>query len=285
MAQLATIDAMIDMGYTIDNANLADAALVTEGIAQGRFQLASANVGSLVASEQGAPVKWIVDRVNNEWMVYAKKGIETCEEIVRSRLAIHSPGSVSGAMIRDWIGNNCPPAVAAEYDPLIIAGSENRYAALLADQIDASPVEFADALKLDAHGGFTRVVSFAHDSPELRPLSISGYEPWMKENPDVVRTFIRELLLQNRRINSEEGYLLELINRYLPDEENAEALAEAYVEAEIFPNDGGVTEAGVEYTLRFFGPNGTGDLKTEMSVSDVADLSYLEAVLEEIGRE
>jgi ABC-type nitrate/sulfonate/bicarbonate transport system substrate-binding protein len=283
MGLLAAFDAMRAQGYTIYTPSLADASLVGEGLAQGRFQFAGANIGGLIAAEQGAPVKWIIDRIDNEWMVYAREGIDSCDELVQSRVAIHSPTSVSGAMLRSWVAKACSPEVAATFDPLIISGSQNRYAALLADQIDASPVEFADALALDAQGGFTRMVSFAQDLPELRPLNIMGYEPWMQENPDVVKTLIREVLLQHRRINSEEGYLLELITRYLPELENAEALADAHVQAKLFPNNGGVTEEGIAFTLEFYGPDGTGDLSGEAGVDDVADLSYLETVLEEIG--
>jgi ABC-type nitrate/sulfonate/bicarbonate transport system substrate-binding protein len=276
-------------GYKVENAILTAPELATEAVASGRMQFAVNSNNAMLAVEQGANVKMIIERTLNEWMVYAREGIDTCEELVGSRVAIHSPGSVSGAMLRSWVKKECPADVAAGFDPLIIEGSQNRLAALLANQIDASPVEFGDALQLDDAGGFTRLVSLAQDLPELQPQAIFGNGEWMEENPDVTKTFIRELLLQHRRINSEDGYLFELYKKYLPEETTDEALARTrtteYAEAQLFANDGGFTEEGMAFTLDFFGPNGTGFFTSDLSVEDVADFSYLNAVLDEIGRE
>ena len=284
---LAAIDDLREQGYEIETPEIAESELVTEGVAQGEFQFGSgANNSSLAAIAQGAPVRWIVDRTLNEWQVYSREGVETCEDVVASRVAIHSPGSVSGAMLRDWINNNCPEDVAASYEPLIIEGSQNRLAALLADQIDTSPVEFGDALILENEGGYTNVVSFAEDLPELHPTSVYGNADWMADNPGAVEALIRALLEQHRQINSEDGYLMELFTEYLPEEasgENAEAIVQAYVDAGLFPDDGGLDDEAVEYTVSFFGPNGTGDIEEELSPDQVADLSYLQNVLDELG--
>jgi NitT/TauT family transport system substrate-binding protein len=284
---LAAIDDLRDQGYEIETPELAESELVTEGVAQGEFQFGSgANNSSLAAIAQEADVRWIVDRTLNEWQVYSREGIDGCEAVVGSRVAIHSPGSVSGAMLRDWVNNNCPEDVADSYEPLIIEGSQNRLAALLADQIDTSPVEFGDALILENEGGFARVVSFAADLPGLHPTSVYGNGAWMSENPEATTALIVALLEQHRRINSEDGYLMELFSEYLPEEaagENAEAIATAYVDAGIFPDDGGLDAEAVEYTIGFFGPDGTGDVEAELTPDQVADLSYLEAALDELG--
>jgi len=284
---LAAIDDLRDQGYEIETPEIAESELVTEGVAQGEFQFGSgANNSSLAAVAQGAEIRWVVDRTLNEWQVYAREGIEGCEAVVGSRVAIHSPGSVSGAMLRDWVANNCPEDVASSYEPLIIEGSQNRLAALLADQIDTSPVEFGDALVLENEGGFARVVSFATDLPGLHPTSVYGNAAWMSDNPEATTLLVKALLEQNRRINSEDGYLMSLYEEYLPEEagsENAEAIVNAYIEAGIFPDDGGLDDEAVEYTIGFFGPDGTGDVETVLSPDDVADLSYLEAALDELG--
>lgn len=283
---LAAIDDLRDQGYEIDTPELAESELVTEGVAQGEFQFGSgANNSTLAAIAQGADIRWVVDRTLNEWQVYARDPIASCEDVVGSRVAIHSPGSVSGAMLRDWINNNCSEDVAASYEPLIIEGSQNRLAALLADQIDTSPVEFGDALILEEEGGFSRVVSFSRDLPELHPTSVYGNAGWMAEHEDATVALIKALLEQYRRINSEDGYLMELFQEYLPEEaagENAEAIANAYVEAGIFPDDGGLDEEAVQYTIDFFGPDGTGAIEEDLSPDQVADLSYLQTALDEL---
>lgn len=287
LPMLAAIDELRAEGYTIETPQLPGYELAAEGVAQGNFHFSAGVSGAnLRAIEEGAPLKIIGSRIGNEFMIYAREGLETCEEIIESDFAIHSPASSSGAMARYWKDQNCPDAT---YEPLIIEGSQNRLAALVADQIDASPVDFRDALILDEEGGFERVVVFKDALPDLRSSTIAGNEDWMADNPDVTKDFLRELLLQHRRVNSEDGYLFSLVEEYLPeeaeDETTAREITATYVEELLFDSNGGIDEAGLETTIAFYGPGGTGDIEAEFEVSDVADLSYLEAVLDEIGTE
>ncbi len=286
----AAIDELIAQGYTIETPVLDASELVSQGVASGQFQFGSgANSSALLAMEAGGEMEFIVDRNSNEWTIVTTAEIDDCTELVQSRVAIHSPGSVSGAMIRDWINNTCPDA--GNFEPLIIAGSQNRAAALEADQIDGTPAELRDWIALSSTGGdkYKILVNFTEELPDLHPTSMYGNSAWMQENPDVTKDLIREILLQHRRINSEDGYLLSLYEKYLPDEaadtELATLVTDTYREQGLFDNNGGLTPEAVEYTTQFFGPNGTGDLKEEMSVEEVSELSYLEEVLEEIGRE
>lgn len=289
LAMLAAIDELREQGYTIDVVDIVEPELEVEGLAQGRVQFGGGDPNlNLLAIDEGAPLKVIADRNLNEWLVYARNGIDTCEELAASRVAVHSPGAVSGQMLARWVNENCPDA---EYEPLIIEGSENRLAALLSNQLDASPVEFGDAviLEQEAPGDFHLVASFAEDLPDLRTSPITGNADWMAANPGTTEAFLREILLQHRRINSEDGYLFELLQQYIPeqaeDEELARAVTEAYTEAGLFPNNGGLTPEAIEFTNAFFGPDGTGDVDRNFAPDEVADFSYLEAVLADIGRD
>jgi NitT/TauT family transport system substrate-binding protein len=285
----AAIDSLREQGYKIETPELAESELVSQGVAAGQFQFGSgANNSALLAMEKGGKMKFIIDRNSNEWTVVTTQAVEDCAGLVKSRVAIHSPGSVSGAMLRDWVKKTCPD-VADQYKPLIIAGSQNRAAALQADQIDAAPAELRDwiVLKETAGDKFKVLVNFSEDLPDLHPTSMYGNTDWMEANPDVVKDLVREILLQHRRINDEEGYLMSLYQKYLPDEAKEPTAADVvkeYVDRGLFDTNGGLTEEAVDYTAKFFGPNGTGDLKADMPADQVSDLSYLEDVLAEIGQ-
>ena len=287
----AAIDVLRERGYDIETPALDASELVSQGVASNQFQFGSgANSSALIAMEAGGEMKFIIDRNSNEWTVVTTAEIDDCEELVASRVAIHSPGSVSGAMIRDWIANTCPDALP-NYNPLIIAGSQNRAAALEADQIDAAPAELRDWIALQSRNGdrFKVLVNFTTDLPDLHPTSMYANTEFIEANPDVTKDLIREILLQHRRINSEDGYLLSLYEKYLPEEaadaELAKLVTDTYVELGLFDNNGGLTPEAVEYTVKFFGPDGTGDLSAEPAVDEIAELSLLEEVLDEIGRE
>ncbi|MGP1674041.1 MAG: ABC transporter substrate-binding protein [Candidatus Limnocylindrales bacterium] len=287
----AAIDAMNANGYTIETPVLDASELVSQGVASGQFQFGSgANSSALLAMEAGGEMKFIIDRNANEWTIVTTSAIEDCAGLVANRVAIHSPGSVSGAMIRDWIGNTCPDSLP-DFEPLIIAGSQNRAAALEAGQIDGTPAELRDWIALSSTGGdkYKILVNFTTDLPDLHPTSMYANTEFIEANPDVTKDLIREILLQHRKINSEDGYLLALYQKYLPEEaanaELAKLVTDTYIDEHLFDNNGGLTAAAVDYTTKFFGPDGTGDLQANMPVDEVSDLSLLDAVLEEIGRE
>lgn len=285
---LAAADELRAAGYTIEIPEIAESELVVEGVAQGRFHFgAAANNAVMAAMEQGANIRFLVDRSLNEWMVYAVNEIQECADLEGKRVAIHSPGSVSGAMLRDWIRNACPQI---NYDPLIIEGSQNRLAAMLADQIDATPMELGDTIRLEEErpGEFHLLANFSEDLPDLHLTSVYTNQDWAQDNPDVVFDVVRAVVIQHRRIMAEDGYLLSLIQKYLPeeaeDEDLARTVAQAYIDRAFFPLNGGLTQEAVEYTLEFFGPDGTGSTARLLTFEETADLSYLEAVLEDLGR-
>ena len=130
-------------------------------------------------------------------------------------------------------------------------------------------------------------MDFAGDLPDLHPTSMYGNAEWMTKNPDVAKDLVREVLVQHRRINSEPGYLLSLYQKYLPEEAADAAVAklvtDKYVELGLFDDNGGLTPAAIDYTVKFFGPNGTGDLAADLPVDRVSDLSFLKTALAEIG--
>lgn len=284
----AAIDAMKAVGYDIEIVELAESELVTEGVASGRFAMGeAANNPVLIAIEQGANIKFLVDRNANEWGIIVTQEISTCDQLVDSRVAIHSPGSVSGAMLKDWINSECPERIP-DYEPLIIAGSQNRAAALLAGQIDASPVELRDSILLSKEG-FKLLVDFATGLPDLNVTSIYTNGDWLAANRDVATDFVRELVLQHRRINSEPGYLVSIYKQHFPEEVAedpalAEEAAAGFIDRELFRNNGGLTAESMEYTSSFFGPDGTGATSKNFTADEISDLSILNAVLDELGR-
>ena len=277
---LTAIDNLRSEGWEIETPELAASELQVEGVARGEFQMSTGATNAVaVAVEQGSPVHMFVSRVRNEWTLYAASDYPTCESLGGARLAIHSEGSPATFMTRNWIEETCP---GTQPSYIILPGSENRYAALLAGEIDASPIELSDAIKLEAEGGdaYTRLTSFAETLPELEPTNIYGNPEWMAQNPNTVAIFTAELLSEHRKFNEDPGYLREKVLEHLPqtDEENLDAVVEAYVEADMFPVDGGMSPESQEYTINFFAEAGL--IGDQVTPSDAYDRTYLERALE-----
>ena len=283
---LAALDSLRDQGYTIETPEIAESELVTQGVASGEFAFGSgANNSTLTAVEAGANIKLLVNRVNNEWTLYAKNDIADCAGLAGKRLAIHSEGAVSTAMVKNYVETVCP---GTEPQYVIIAGSPNRLAALLADEIDASPLELTDAVTVDAEASdrYKMLASLSQDLPDLQTTSIYVNGDFAEENPGTVLAVVKAVLEQFRQIDGDAAYLEQVAREFVGDALDDEAIGpatERYVELDMFPVDGGITEENLKYTAEFFGPEGTGATSRVLEVDEFADLSFLQMALDELG--
>lgn len=285
---LAALDDLRGQGYTIETPEIAESELVTQGTASGEFAFGSgANNSTLTAVEAGANLKVLLNRVNNEWTMYARNDITSCEQLDGKRLAIHSEGAVSTAMVKNYVQENCP---GTEPNYLVIPGSPARLAALLADEIDASPLELTDAVTVDleASDRFSLLASLSQDLPDLQTTSIYVNGDFAAENPGTVYAVVKAVLEQFRQIDGDAAYLEQVASEYVGDVLDAETLDDAaakYVDLEMFPVNGGLTEENLQYTAEFFGPDGTGATSELIPVDQFADLTFLEMALDELGRQ
>jgi NitT/TauT family transport system substrate-binding protein len=285
-AFLAAIDALNNSGYTITVQVLDSSELVTEGVSSGGFAFGSgANNSSMAAVEKGANLKVVVARVNNEWTLYARTDITDCAGLGGQRLAIHSQGAVSTAMVRNYVDTVCP---GTEPNYVVIEGSNNRVAAMLADQIDASPLELSDSITIEGEASdrYHLISSFAADLPDLQTTSVYVNGDFAAENPGTVLAVVRAVLEQHRLIDGDPDYLKSIAEEFVGDAINPDTIDEAaakYVELGMFPTDGGLTEENLSYTADFFGPDGTASTETVLELDQFADLSFLEMALDELG--
>jgi len=285
---LAALDVLRSQGYTIDTPKIESSELVVQGVAGGQFAFgSSANNAVLAAVEKGANIRLVVTYVNNEWTLYALNSIKGCADLAGKKLAIHSEGAVSTAMVKNYVSTKCP-GTQPKY--VVIPGSENRVQALLANQIDASPVELGDAVTLDlkASDRYHLLSNFAGDLPNLQATSDYVNGAWAKANPGSVVAVVSAVLEQFRKVAGNPAYLRSITEKFAPEavvKETIDAATKKYVDLKMFPVNGGLTEENLAYTAKFFGPkpDGIGTTTRLMPVSEFADLSYLKLALEALG--
>jgi ABC-type nitrate/sulfonate/bicarbonate transport system substrate-binding protein len=285
----AALDAMRSQGYTIDTPIVNSPELLTQGVADGSFAFAGSMSPNtvLIAVEKGAAIKVILARNANETVVYARSAtIKGCADMSGKKIAVHSEGSVAYAQLKAYVKDKCPQATP---NYLIIAGSENRLAAMLADQIDGAPLELGDSITLDSQAGdrFSLLVSFAADLPKLQPFPIGVNTKFASDNPGTVLALVKAVLTEYRRVAADAAALQADAEKYVKDTVNPAtvgAIAKKYVELKMFDVNGGLTAENLQYTADFFGPNGTKAVTTSMPISSWSDLSFLDMALKELGR-
>jgi NitT/TauT family transport system substrate-binding protein len=273
---LAAVDAVRAAGHHVEVVELAEPELAIEGLAKGDYAIsAEATSPALIAIEQDAPIKIIADVVANQWAVYGRPGVATCDDLNARPFGIFSEGAVATAMAKEWVHSDCTAGSQPTY--LTIGGSDVRAQALLAGQIDATPLEISDVAALESAAGaeFVRVVDFAQRMPDLHPQTVYANGDFLAEHRDLAQAFVSALVQEHVKINADPQYLVGLVQKYLPDDadENTAAIAERYVEAGLF-DAAGLTEQNVQVTIDFFVRAGV--LQGGMTAADAADLSFLQ---------
>jgi hypothetical protein len=99
---------------------------------------------------------------------------------------------------------------------------------------------------------------------------------------------VKALIEQNRKIAGNPSYLKSIAQKYVPkaiDASTIDSAAQKYVDLKLFDVNGGLNQADLDYTAKFFGPSGAKAVDKDMAVSDFADLTYLNQVINELGQQ
>ena len=270
-------------GYTVETIFFAQSELGVQALAQGEADFGHGALRPYWAAvAEGAEVLTLMEHVANAWSIVSLREIIECADLAGRRMAQHSPGGVSKALSDAYIAQACPGVEPIE---LIIPGSGNRAAALLAGEIDATPLELADVAQLLAQGGdrFHILVRFAEELPGLKTSGVTVRAAFARQHPQAVTDYLQALLESHRRLAEDPGPLVTAAVEQLGlDPETAAAAVEAYMAIDAWHPNGGLDRASVAASLAFY--QQMGSLPEGLTAEAVADLTYLEAALDEIGR-
>jgi len=193
------------------------------------------------------------------------------------------------AMLKAWMAKTCPGTTP---NFLVISTSDQRALALIANQIDAAPLQIQDGLPLTTNpanaGRFKVLTNFQRDLPEVLINTVYANLDFARDNPGTVVAVAKAILTVNRKVADDPTYLKQLSIKYIPgiDLTSLDAVVAAYREYKLFDVNGGLTQAKLEYNAKFYGPapDGTGSVPTVVAPSVWADLTYLNIALAELGK-
>jgi ABC-type nitrate/sulfonate/bicarbonate transport system substrate-binding protein len=281
---LMALDDLEGQGYTIEKTNMSSGSLIADALARGDADIGLVNSQTMwLAIAKGAPVRTIAKFTSPTTIVVAGAGIRSCQGLDGKRLGVATTAGLSPILFRLHLQGNCP---GTEPRFIVIGESAGRAAALLAGEIDAliAPGEEFVKLQHEAPGKFHALMSYAEEFPDVLIDCLHVRLPWAEQHRRCIKDFLGALFRAQRRVMSSPGLLVdESVRRLGLDRATAEAVSRAHLSMAIWDANGGPTTHDVQKTI---------DLMTEMAVlprglrvSDVADLSYLNEVLDEIGRQ
>jgi ABC-type nitrate/sulfonate/bicarbonate transport system substrate-binding protein len=280
---LMAVDSLKEQGYTIETISFSDTAIEVAAMAQGDLDIASlSHQVSWAAIDQGAPLFTFMDKAANVIVTATGKDIQECAGLDSKSVAVPSISSVSGAMLNTYLEENCP---GARPQIIVVSGGSNRIAALLAGEVDAVTMDTDGLLKLERErpGEYHALIVFAQEFPDLQISSYMARRDFAEQHPEMVKDVIRASFTARRSLQDPQA-LREAIIKYLDLEpDRVQQMVDMYLAQKIWDTSGTYTLETVQATIDFL--QEYGDLPAGLKAEDVADLSYYEAVLDEIGRQ
>lgn len=281
---ILVLEMLAEQGYEIERTFYAQTDLAVEALSSGDADFAYGSTRTYwAAKSKGANFVMIMEQVANDRAILAVSDIQTCEDLDGRRFAVGGEGSGSHAMSVAYILENCP---GTEVELFIIPGSENRAAALLAGEIDATPVELADAIQLDlkAPDRIHVLTNFALDLPNLNTTGVYVNSDFAANNPQVVKDFIEATLDVRRRIRQDQELLTAVAVDLLKiDQEILPLILDTYLGIDAWDVNGGISFESIQFSIDFW--TNADRLDPGLTPEFVVDFSLLDEILAEIGKE
>jgi ABC-type nitrate/sulfonate/bicarbonate transport system substrate-binding protein len=271
-----TAERLNSAGWNIELVEFSEGSIATEALAQGEIQLLS-GVAFLVllARHQGADVSVIAEQNALDFVMASRREIASCDDMAGQRFGLHNLAGDLTNLVYAWM-ETC----GAEPEYLVIPGSENRAAAMLADQLDATGLDLAAWLDLEMQSDdFHLLARFADDYEDISLAYWSANDEWVLSNRDVAVAFVAELLLTHRMVYEDPSILL----RAAEDRDTGDdsAAISAYLDLEAFAVNGGVDEDVIRGTIAFY--EASDQLPPGLEVGAVFDGSILDDALNIVG--
>jgi ABC-type nitrate/sulfonate/bicarbonate transport system substrate-binding protein len=280
---LMAMDDLRAQGYTIEPTYLASGALITESLERGDADIGMVNNQTIwTAITKGADIRTVAEFTGSTTVFAAGREFANCRELDGKRIGVAATRGVSPALFGLYLKEQCPET---EPQLVVIPESGGRVAGLVAGELDAAvmPGEAFYELQLQAPERFHSLMAYAESFPDVQIDGLHVRREWADRNPEAVKDFLRAMLKAYRRVSDNPQLLYgEAAKRLNLDPAVAKAVGGDDLRMGIWDANGGLTAENVQYTLDFLAKTDAGlaGLKAE----DVADLSYLNAVLDEIGR-
>ena len=278
---LLAFERLNEQGWDVQPVFFAQPEAAFGALATGEIQIGVGAVSSALAAQQaGGNFKIIAEQEGIPWSIVVAAGIDTCDDLVGKRFALHSTGGTTTTYANYWIGEECSPESKDRIEPIYIPGSENRAAALLSGQIDASLLTAQDIALLEeqAPGKFRALANFGESSSlaKLNSSVIAAHGGFLSQNQPRLVELLRALRTAYSDAQADPSILAPVAETY--NVQWTEAVQEAVrleLESGTLDPQLLITPESVDFTIQFF--QQYGEVQPGLSSAAVADFGPIQA--------
>jgi NitT/TauT family transport system substrate-binding protein len=229
-------------GVEVEVLELEDTQVALQALLSDEADFAILDIETLpAANARGADLRVFFVGQNNEWLLVSRSDITSPEELDAARIGYGSSGSTTW-----WLLVDAAERYGVTPTYLAVPGSENRVTALLAGEIDASALTYADfeALERQAPGEFHILLDFEQEAPGIITGDNMMATQSRLDEAEASFKIITEYLVEHyRRAGEDPEWLAEQALKHFPDGNPDEFLAsaQALATANVFQDDGGLS--------------------------------------------
>jgi ABC-type nitrate/sulfonate/bicarbonate transport system substrate-binding protein len=214
-----------------------DSAVVA-GLLRGDIDIGNLDLTAAIKAYQvGVPLKVLMPaNMAVEFVLIGQPGIATVEDLGGKRVAFHAPGSGTEILPRLLVRQS---GAVSEDDVewIVLPESPNRAAAMEADRIDVTALEFADVLTLREGGKPYELIASFHDvAPEAIATVWVTTADFADANAETLATFVEAMGTgYDQSRTSKETWMSKALELLDIPEERLSQTYDFYSEIEMFP--------------------------------------------------
>ena len=249
LPQSMAVAELAKRGYTVSEEHFQTTTDSIQAVIRGDALLgntAPANFFSAVA--EGADLVAVVGGGRPDYHMMARSGVtDVCSA---RRVGINNPISTTDQLVRMEIAKcrNASPQI------LSVALTPNRVQALLANELDAAPAQFSSVpqIERDFPGRITFLSNMATDYPDIISTITFVKRDTLQQRPRLVYDFVQSQLQVVRAAYQNAAEMTAFASGSIKSVAAGDmaAAVNEYLENEVFPKDGGLSEKEVAATYK-----------------------------------
>ncbi len=276
-------DQLRAQGYTVQETELNSSTLLADALARGDADVSLFNNQTAwAAAAKGAKIRTIAAPVASGAVAVANKSITDCSQLDGKQMALPNAKGLNPTLLNQYLADNCKNA---KPQFVVLPDINARFAALQNNTVEASLMQQDDLLDLDKQspGNFAILISLRKAYPQLIVDGVHVNTDFAQKNPDLVRDLLRAIVLANRQAyDNTQSMMDDAAKRFKLDPSYVTKSFGQKVQDKLWDVNGGLTADNIKYTLDYLVK--TKNLPDGTTADQVADLSYLNAVLDQVGR-
>ncbi len=284
-------DLLSRRGYRVEWHHFQSDGAIIQAMAGRALDFAIATpVAAAHANEQGAPIRLFgVAWASLDWVLIARQGVNTINDLSGRTVAISSPGSPTDILFRRLLETRNTTPERLRITMARVGATGARAAALQSGRADAAWLGYDYAYELIKKGGFHVLenISVGKAVPGFLVAVWMADRSYIAAHRDAVVAAAQAQIEANRWAHNKIAFVDEALRGRWPGMEPLprdviEWAYDRYIADDIFPINGGLTPAALASTFEI--AKATGDLSTIPAPGDVAAFDIQDAALAKVGR-